>query len=86
MITVNNLSMGFTERQLFKDVTFSIFPKEKIGLTGPNGSGKTTLFSLILGQQQPVSGSVVVQKNINIGYLPQEVQFLSDKTVIEELT
>ncbi|MBZ0167790.1 MAG: ATP-binding cassette domain-containing protein, partial [Candidatus Omnitrophica bacterium] len=45
MITINNLTMGFTQRTLFKDVTFSIFPNEKIGLTGPNGAGKTTLFS-----------------------------------------
>ncbi len=78
--------MGFTNRTLFKDVTFSIFPNEKIGLTGPNGAGKTTLFSIILGDMQPISGSVVVQKNISIGYLPQESRFDSTKTVLEEIT
>lgn len=78
--------MGFTQRTLFKDVTFSIFPNEKIGLTGPNGAGKTTLFSIILGQMEPVAGKVQIQKNINIGYLPQEAQFTSTKTVMEELT
>ena len=78
--------MGFTERTLFRDVTLSIFPKEKIGLTGPNGSGKTTLFSIILGDMEPVEGNVTVQKNINIGFLPQESKFDSHKTVIEEVT
>lgn len=86
MITINNLTMGFTNRTLFKDVSFSIFPKEKIGLTGPNGAGKTTLFSIILGEQEPVSGTAVVQKNINIGFLPQETHFDSKRTVMEEIT
>ena len=86
MITINNMTMGFSKRTLFKDVTLSIFPKEKIGLTGPNGAGKTTLFSIIRGELEPVEGNVQIQKNINIGYLPQESNFHSKKTVMEELT
>ncbi len=86
MITINNLSMGFSQRTLFKDVTFSIFPKEKIGLTGPNGAGKTTLFSIIRGEMEPLAGEIQIQKGINIGYLPQEAKFKSDQTVMEELT
>jgi len=86
MITINNITMGFSKRTLFKDVTLSIFPKEKIGLTGPNGAGKTTLFSMILGEMEPLEGQVQVQKNINIGYLPQESKFNSKRTVMEELT
>ena len=86
MINLNNLSMGFTNRTLFKDVSLSIFPKEKIGLTGPNGAGKTTLFSIILGEMEPLEGNVQIQKNINVGFLPQEASFSSDKTVLEELT
>lgn len=86
MITLLNLSMGFSQRTLFKDVSLSIFPNEKIGLTGPNGAGKTTLFSIILGQMEPVAGQVQIQKNINIGYLPQETQFSSKRTVMQELT
>lgn len=86
MININNLTMGFTERTLFKGVSLSIFPNEKIGLTGPNGAGKTTLFSIILGELEPVAGTVQIQKNINIGFLPQESKFSSTKTVMEELT
>ncbi|MFT5169925.1 MAG: ATP-binding cassette subfamily F protein 3, partial [Candidatus Omnitrophota bacterium] len=86
MINLNNLTMGFSKRTLFEGVTFSIFPKEKIGLTGPNGAGKTTLFSIILGSIEPVAGQVQVQKNINVGYLPQESKFSSTHTVMEEIT
>ena len=85
MVTLNNLTMGFSQRTLFKDVSLSIFKNEKIGLTGPNGAGKTTLFSIIRGEMEPVAGSVQVQKNIHIGYLPQEAHFASTKTVMEEI-
>lgn len=86
MITINNLSKNFTQRTLFKDVSLSIYPNEKIGLTGPNGSGKSTLFSIILGQMESTGGQIQMQKNLNIGYLPQEAKFDSKRTVMEELT
>jgi ATP-binding cassette subfamily F protein 3 len=78
--------MGFSKRTLFKDVTLSIFPNEKIGLTGPNGAGKSTLFSIIRGEMEPVGGNVQMQKGINIGYLPQEAKFASTRTVMQEMT
>ncbi len=86
MITINNLTMGFPGRTLFKDVSLSIFPNEKIGLTGPNGAGKTTLFSIILGEMEPVAGQVTIQRNLNIGFLPQEHKFQANWTVMEEIT
>lgn len=86
MITLNNITMGFSKRTLFKDVTLSIFPNEKIGLTGPNGAGKSTLFAIIRGEMESVGGSVQMQKGINIGYLPQEAKFTSERTVIQEMT
>ncbi|MFA5088563.1 MAG: ABC-F family ATP-binding cassette domain-containing protein [Candidatus Omnitrophota bacterium] len=85
MITVTNLTKNFTQRTIFKDVSLSIFPNEKIGLTGPNGAGKSTLFSIILGEMEPTGGSVQIQKNIHIGYLPQEVHFDSQWTILEEV-
>jgi len=86
MININNITMGFSQRTLFSDVNLSIFPREKIGLAGANGSGKTTLFSIILGNMEPVTGSVTKQKNINIGFLPQEAKFSSSRTVMDEIT
>ncbi len=86
MITISNLSKNFNERILLNDVSLSIYPNEKIGLTGPNGAGKSTLFSIILGDMEPGGGVVQIQKNIRIGHIRQESHFQSDRTVIDELT
>lgn len=68
------------------NVTLSIFPSERIGLTGPNGAGKTTLFHMLLGNLEPTDGNISIQKGIKIGYLPQEAHFDSLRTVMEEVT
>ncbi len=86
MITITNLSKNFTNRTLFEGVSLSVYRNEKIGLAGPNGAGKTTLFSIIRGEMQSTAGEVQIQKGINIGYLPQESSFLSQRTVMDELT
>ncbi len=85
MITIINLSKNFDQRMLLDNVNISIYPNEKIGLTGPNGAGKTTLFSMILGQMEPTDGKVQIQKNLNVGFLPQEAHFDSDRTVRSEV-
>jgi ATP-binding cassette subfamily F protein 3 len=86
MITITNLSKNYGKRTLFERISLNINKGEKIGLIGPNGSGKSTLFSLILGELEPSSGEVRLNKNTHIGYLPQEANFKSDRTVISELT
>ena len=86
MITVSNLSKNFDQRMLLQNVSLSIFPNERIGLTGPNGAGKSTLFAIILGQMEPTSGSVQVQKNLKIGYMAQEAKYAFDRTVMDEIT
>jgi len=86
MITISNLSKNFDERMLLENVSLSIFPGERIGLTGPNGAGKSTLFQIILGQMEPTEGSVNIQKGLNIGYMAQEAKYASDRTVMEEMT
>lgn len=86
MITITNLSKNFDERMLLDNVSLSIFPHERIGLTGPNGAGKSTLFQIILGQMEPSSGIVQVQKGLNIGYMAQEAKYTSQRTVMEEMT
>jgi len=86
MITVNDLSKNYGKKVLFENISLNINKGEKIGLIGPNGSGKSTFFSLILGEVEPSSGEVRVNKNTNIGYLAQESRFNSENTVISELT
>ncbi len=84
MISVQNLSMHFTGDDLFTDITFLIREKDRIGLVGKNGAGKTTLLKLICGIEQPSKGEVVIPQGVTIGYLPQEKNVNSTKTVIDE--
>jgi len=88
VITITNLSKNYGKKVLFEGISLSINQGEKIGLIGPNGSGKSTLFELLLKEIEPSSGSVVVNKNTYIGYLPQEMNFSSGpgRTVLAELT
>ncbi len=84
MISIQNLSMHFTGNDLFSDISFLIRDKDRIGLVGKNGAGKTTLLKLICGLEQPSSGVVAIPRNTQIGYLPQEMNANSTKTVIDE--
>ena len=86
MITISNLCKNFDERMLLDDVSLSIFPNERIGLTGPNGAGKSTLFNIILKTMEPPSGQVSIQKGLKIGYMAQEAKYASDRTVLEEVS
>ena len=84
MISIQNLSIHFTGQDLFTDINFMIREKDRIGLVGKNGAGKTTLIRIIAGLEQPSHGDVVMSDDVTIGYLPQEKNIYSDKTVLEE--
>ena len=84
MISLNNISVSFGGFDLLKDVSFSISPRERIGLTGKNGAGKSTLLKIIMGQQAPTSGNCVVPERVQIGYLPQEMGHAKERTVLDE--
>ena len=86
MINITNLSKNYGPKILFKDVSLNINQGEKIGLIGPNGAGKSTLFSLILQEIETSAGEVRLNKGVHIGYLPQEVSFTSERSVLAELT
>ena len=84
MISVENLSVEFSARPLFTDVSFVVNKKDRVALVGKNGAGKSTLLKILAGLQLPTGGQVATQKGVTIGYLPQ-VMILSDEhTVIEE--
>ena len=84
MISIQNLSMHFTGQDLFTDINFLIREKDRIGLVGKNGAGKTTLIRMIAGLEQPTHGSVVMPDDVTVGYLPQEMNIYSSKSVLEE--
>lgn len=84
MISINQLSVSFTGKTLFDNVSFIIRDKDRIGLTGKNGAGKSTLLKILAGQQEPDGGSIVLTTGHEIGYLPQEMIPDSTMSIMEE--
>jgi ATP-binding cassette, subfamily F, member 3 len=84
MISVNNLSIHFTGTDLFSNASFLVNDRDRIGLVGKNGSGKTTLMNIIAGNLIPQEGVVVIPSNTTIGFLRQEMETLSQRTIFDE--
>ncbi|MBE0499336.1 MAG: ABC-F family ATP-binding cassette domain-containing protein [Campylobacterales bacterium] len=83
MIQLNTISKSFASQELFSKLNFKLNAGNKIGLVGRNGSGKSTLFKLILGEESPDSGEIVIPKGYRIGALRQHLEF-SAPTLREE--
>lgn len=86
VITADELSKSYNERRLFNNIGIQIKRGERIALIGPNGTGKTTLFRIIMGLVEPDTGSVLLGRNVNIGYYDQEQSDLNEqKNIIDEV-
>lgn len=84
MIAVSNISLHFGGRTMFDEVSFLINETDKIGLVGRNGAGKSTLLKVLTGLQPLDGGNIMLPKGTVIGYLPQELGYQSQLTVIDE--
>ncbi|MFA7195721.1 MAG: ABC-F family ATP-binding cassette domain-containing protein, partial [Candidatus Neomarinimicrobiota bacterium] len=86
MIQLADISLNFGPQILFDHIALSIDPSKHLGLVGQNGSGKSTLLKLIAGMQEASAGSVVVPRNWNVAYLPQEITYnRSQKPLLNEV-
>jgi ATP-binding cassette, subfamily F, member 3 len=83
LITVNSLTKSFGDFDLFSGVSFSVSKGARVALVGPNGVGKTTLLRILVGEDEPSSGTVASAKGVRIGYLSQEADFEMDGTLWE---
>ena len=83
MIQFSNVSKAYGSQELYTNLSFKLNPGNKMGLVGRNGSGKSTMFKLILGEEEPSEGSVIIPKNYKIGALRQHLEF-TEKTLREE--
>ncbi|HEX9822079.1 MAG TPA: ABC-F family ATP-binding cassette domain-containing protein, partial [Methylomirabilota bacterium] len=84
MIQLDGITKGFGGQVLFRDVTWRIADRERIGLVGPNGSGKTTLCRILAGLEEPDAGQVSRPRGVTVGYLPQEVAASRTGSVLAE--
>ncbi len=85
MISINSLSVEFSAKSLFDDISYVINKKDKIALVGKNGAGKSTMLKIIAGIQKPTSGSVSVPQGVTIGYLPQHMTLTDTMSVMDEV-
>ena len=84
MISLDNISLNFGGFDLFREISFLINQRDRIGLIGRNGAGKSTLLKTIYGIEKPSSGIVSIPKDTTIGYLPQQMYLTNSRTLKEE--
>jgi ATP-binding cassette ChvD family protein len=87
VVEVDSLSKGFGDRMLIEDLSFSLPPNGIVGIIGPNGVGKTTLFKMIVGEEQPDSGTIKIGETVRIAYVDQaRARIDPDKNVWEVIS
>jgi ATP-binding cassette subfamily F protein 3 len=86
MIDLSNISLQFNGKYLYKNINYKINAGDRISLVGANGTGKSSLLKILSGDLQPESGTVFKQKNINIGFLPQENIVQKEGKLLSEAT
>lgn len=85
ILSCQNICKSFGEKVILQDASFHIEEREKAALIGNNGAGKTTLLRIIMQELSADSGSVVLAKDTNIGYLAQYQDIYGHHTIYEEL-
>jgi ATP-binding cassette subfamily F protein 3 len=83
MLQIEGVSKQFAARVLLQDASAHLRPGSRVGLVGPNGAGKTTLLRMILGEESPDKGTIRKRPRLRFGYLPQELETLSGKTILD---
>lgn len=82
-IVLNNVSKNYGYEKILDDINFEIHQGDRIAITGNNGSGKTTLLELILGRDNPDTGSVSIRKNLKVEYVEQ-LNNLKENLIVKE--
>lgn len=85
VIEAKDIKMGFGDRLLYENLSFSLPPAGIVGIIGPNGAGKTTLFKLITEQLKPLDGSFEVGETVKLAYVDQEHDSLDPNKTVYEL-
>ncbi|MEY2925973.1 MAG: hypothetical protein RL367_450, partial [Pseudomonadota bacterium] len=87
VIEATNLTKAYGDKLLFEDLSFTLPPGGIVGVIGPNGAGKSTLFKLIIGQEEPDSGTIKVGETVKLGFVDQSRDALDpNKNVWEEVS
>ena len=85
IIAASGISKSFVTQLIFRDATFRIEEKDRIGIVGTNGAGKTTLFKILTGAEDVDEGTIYYDKRISVSYMEQHTDYTSTKTPLEEV-
>jgi ATP-binding cassette, subfamily F, member 3 len=83
MLQIESVHKQFATKVLLDSASAHLRPETRVGLVGPNGVGKTTLFKMILGEESPDEGTIRKRPRLQVGYLPQELETITGKTVLD---
>jgi ATP-binding cassette subfamily F protein 3 len=83
MLQIESVSKQYSTKILLEHATAHLRPGSRVGLVGPNGAGKTTLFRMILEEESPDKGTIRKRPRLRTGYLPQELETITGKTVLD---
>ena len=84
MLNVHNLSVSFQGEYLFEEVAFMLNAGDRVGVIGKNGAGKSTMLKLLSRELKPDSGTIAADKDVRIGFLKQDIDFVKGRTILEE--
>ncbi|MGB8705159.1 MAG: ABC-F family ATP-binding cassette domain-containing protein [Gillisia sp.] len=84
MLNIHNLSISFSGETLFDEITFRLGAGDRVGLIGKNGAGKSTMLKILAGEQEPDTGQIAKDKELKIGFLKQDIDFVQGRTVMQE--
>lgn len=84
MLNVHNLTVSFMGTELFQGITFKLNKGDRIGLIGKNGAGKSTLLKVLSKDIESSAGSMAFDKDVQIGFLRQDIDFVAGRTILEE--
>jgi ATP-binding cassette subfamily F protein 3 len=84
MLNIHNLSISFGGEYLFEEISFRLNIGDRVGLIGKNGAGKSTMLKILSKEQEPDSGQIAMDKELKIGFLKQDIDFVLGRTVLEE--
>ena len=85
MMNIHNLSISFQGEYLFEDLTFKLGNGDRVGLIGKNGAGKSTMLKILSKEMEPDTGQIAADKELKIGFLKQDIDFVFGRTVLEEV-
>ncbi len=84
IIHADRITINYVGHDIFRNLSWAIGDRDRVGLVGPNGAGKSSLLKAIAGHYQPDAGKVVRTGSVSVGYLPQDVHLTLGRTLLDE--